>query len=96
MICRRVGCFGDMTDSNVEKIGVFSRRIILVCPCCRLCHDPETGMEARSRWVPTLILVWGTVSANYVPEDTIELKPLTTHHSDDDREWFLWKDLIGA
>lgn len=95
MRCMRVGCDGQMDKSNEEIIGVFNRRIIWVCPACKLCHELD-GEVARNQMNPIMILVWGTVCQQEVNESTVNLKPCQTHHYDDDHEWLLWKDLVGA
>ncbi|KKP32838.1 MAG: hypothetical protein A2312_00210 [Candidatus Staskawiczbacteria bacterium RIFOXYB2_FULL_32_9] len=92
MDCRRVGCDGQMNEGNKERVGLWSQRILLVCPKCKLCHE-ETGADARSKKVKSNVLVWDTVCPIEVPETSISLKLLATHHYDDDLVWLQWKGL---
>lgn len=92
MNCKRVGCIGKIDSKNVEVIGTMGRTV-LVCPICKLCHEPSTGKEARSKMVPKNVLVWNDVYASEVMGCTVELKCSMCNHSDDDMEWLRWKGL---
>lgn len=95
MDCRRVGCDGQMNDDNKEEVGLWSRRTLLICPKCKLCHN-QNGVEARSHKVSSNILIWDTVCYIEVDESTVELKDSVVWHADDDFVWELWKNLVGA